>query len=89
MRQVLLPNDLRLAVEAFDEALGLLPPEAYELQPYTVRQLIAAYVIDAALSGVRDLAHLRDGALEYIRSTVAKGLLVSCSPNMDEPLHST
>ena len=73
LRQVRLPNDLRLAAEAYDKALGSLPPEAYELQPYTVRRMVAAYVIDAALSGVRDLARLRDGALEYVRSTAAKG----------------
>ena len=72
MPQVLLPNDLRLAGEAYDKALGSLPPEAFELQPYTVRRLVAIYVIDAALSGVRDLARLREGALEYVRSTVAK-----------------
>ena len=73
MSQVLLPNDLRLAGEAYDKALGSLPPEAFELQPYTVRRLVALYVIDAALGGVRDLARLHEGALEYVRSTVAKG----------------
>jgi hypothetical protein len=72
MSQVLLPNDLRLAGEAYDKALGSLPPEAFELQPYTVRRLVALYVIDAALGGVRDLARLREGALEYVRSTVAR-----------------
>jgi hypothetical protein len=73
MPQVLLPNDLNLAAEAYDKALGSLPPEAFELQPYTVRRLVAIHVIDAALSGVRDPARLREGALEYVRSTVAKG----------------
>ena len=38
MSQVLLPNDLRLAGEAYDKALGSLPPEAFELQPYAVRR---------------------------------------------------
>ncbi len=73
MPQVLLPNDLNLAAEAYDEALGSLPPEAFELQPYTVRRMVAVYVIDAALSGVRDITRLREGALEYVRFTVAKG----------------
>jgi len=73
MPQVLLPNDLNPAAEAYDKALGLLPPEPFELQPYTVRRLVAIHVIDAALSGVRDIARLREGALEYVRSTVAKG----------------
>jgi hypothetical protein len=73
MPQVLLPNDLNLAAEAYDKALRSLPPEAFELQPYTVCRLVAIHVIDAALSGVRDPARLREGALEYVRSTVAKG----------------
>ena len=73
MSQALLPNDLRLAGEAYDKALGSLPPEAFELQPYAVRRMVAVYVIDAVLSGVRDVARLREGALEYVSSTVAKG----------------
>src|ERR671913_109181 len=88
MPQVLLPNDLRLAAEAYDKALGSLPPEAYELQPYTVRRLVAIHVIDAALSGVRDPARLREGALEYVRSTAANGLLVSGSVSADQPPQS-
>jgi hypothetical protein len=75
MPQVLLPNDLNLAAEAYDKALRSLPPEAFELQPYTVRRLVAIHVIDAALSGVRDPARLRDGALEYVSSRARK----SCS----------
>ena len=70
--EVLLPNDLSLAAEAYDKALGSLPPEAFELQPYAVRRMVAVYVIDEVLSGVRDLARLHEGALEYVRSTVAK-----------------
>ena len=73
MPQVLLPDDLRLVVEAYDKALGLLPAEAFELQPYTVRHMVAVYVIDAALSGVRDPTRLRDGALEYVSSRARKG----------------
>jgi len=73
MLQVLLPNELNLAAEAYDKALGSLPPEAFELQPYTVRRLVAIHVIYAALSGVRDPARLRDGALEYVRSRARKG----------------
>ena len=73
MSQVLLPNELRLAAEAYEKALRSLPPEAFELQPYTVRRLVAIYVIDAALSGMHDVARLHDGALAYLRSIVAKG----------------
>jgi hypothetical protein len=72
MSQVLSPNDLRLAAEAYDKALSSLPPEACELQPYAARRMIAIDVIDAALSGVHDPVRLRDGALEYIRSALAK-----------------
>ncbi len=64
--QVLSPDDLRIAADAFEEALQLLPPEAHELEPYTARQLLARYVIDNALSGVRDPIRLRDGALDYV-----------------------
>ena len=41
------------------------------------------------LSGVRDLARLRDGALEYVRSTAVKELLVSGSLSVDVPFRST
>ena len=73
MPQVLLPNDLNLAADAYDKALRSLPPEVFELQPYTVRRLVAIHVIDAALSGLRDIARLRERALEYVSSAVAKG----------------
>ena len=54
-KDVLSPDDLRDAAEAFDEALRALPESAHDLKPYTARQLVARYVIDKALSGVRDL----------------------------------
>ena len=73
MSQVLIPADLRLVAEAYDKALSSLPAEAYELLPYEARRLVAVHVIDAALSGERDPVRLRDGALEYVRSTAAKG----------------
>jgi hypothetical protein len=73
MSQARAPNDLRLAAEAYDKALSSLPAEAYERQPYEARRLIAIHVIDAALSGERDPVRLRDGVLEYVRSTVTKG----------------
>jgi hypothetical protein len=64
--KVLSPDDLRLAADAFDQALQALPAEAHDLKPYTARQLLARYVIDRALSGVRDPVRMRDGALAYI-----------------------
>ena len=66
MPQTLLPDDLRLAAEAYDQALTSLPPEAYPLKPYSVRRLLALHVMDEALGGVRDPALLRDGALTYL-----------------------
>jgi hypothetical protein len=35
--------------------------------------MVAVYVIDAVLSGVRDPVCLRDRALEYVRAAAAKG----------------
>ena len=70
--EVLSPDDLRLAADAFDDALRSLPPEAHELKPYTARQLLARYVIDKALSGVRDPICMRDGALAYIGLAAAR-----------------
>jgi hypothetical protein len=71
MQQVLFPDDLRLTAEAFDKALGLLS-EAFDLQTATVRRLVALQVIDAALSGERDPARLRDKALACVHSVVGE-----------------
>ena len=70
--EVLSPDDLRLAADAFEDALRSLPPEAHELKPYTARQLLARYVIDRALSGVRDPVRIREGALAYIGLAAAR-----------------
>ena len=71
MPQTLLPDDLRLVAEAFDEAVNLLPPEAYKLNCHAVRRLPALHVMDEALGGVRDPALLRDGALTYLSLVAA------------------
>jgi hypothetical protein len=73
MPQVLSPDDLRLAAEAYDKALGSLPPETFELQPYAVRRMVAVSIMDAVLSGVHDVARLHDEALASVSSTVAIG----------------
>jgi hypothetical protein len=70
--QALWPDDLRVAADAFEEALEHLPTEAYDLKPYTARQLLARYIVDAALSGIGDAAALRDGAIEYVSRAAAK-----------------
>ena len=71
MPQVLPPTDLRLVAEAYNTALSSLPAEAYELQPYEARRLVAIYVIDAALGGERNPVRLREGALKVVCSAVA------------------
>jgi hypothetical protein len=71
--QVLSPDELRLAAEAYDKALRSLPPEAFELQPYAVRRMVAVSIMDAVLSGVHDVARLHDEALTSVSSTVASG----------------
>jgi hypothetical protein len=70
--QALSPDDLRLAAGAFEEALASLPAEAADLQPYTARQLVARYVIETALGGLRDPILLRDGALEFVTLAAAR-----------------
>src|SRR3712207_6101748 len=64
--QVLSPDDLRLAADAFDAALQSLPAQVNELAPYTARRLLARYVIEKALSGVLDPIRLRDEALAAV-----------------------
>jgi hypothetical protein len=63
---VLSPDDLRLAAEAFDEALQSLPEQACEMKPYTARQLLARYIMEKTLDGQRDLVRLREGALSFL-----------------------
>jgi hypothetical protein len=64
--QALCPDDLRIAADAFEAALQALPAAAHELSPYTARQLLARYVMEKALGGVRDPIRLRDGALAHL-----------------------
>jgi hypothetical protein len=63
---VLSPDALRLAADAFEEALQSLPEQARELRPYTARQLLARYIMEKTLGGQRDLVRLREGALAYL-----------------------
>jgi hypothetical protein len=69
--QMLSPEELRRAAEAFEAALASLPEQACELQPYTARQLLARYVMERALQGQRDLASLRDEALGALATATA------------------
>jgi hypothetical protein len=70
--QSLWPEDLRVAANAFEQALRALPPEAHELGPHRARQLVARYVMDKTLNGVRDPVRLRDGALQYVTLIASK-----------------
>ena len=71
--QVLGPDDLRLAADAFEAALHSLDESTCEAPPHMTRRLLAQYVIEHALTGQRDLDALRDGALGYVKSiTVAQ-----------------
>jgi len=64
--QALGPEDLRLAVDAFEAALHGLDESTCETSPHTIRRLLAQYVIERALNGERELKALRDGALAYV-----------------------
>jgi hypothetical protein len=73
---VLQPEDLRVVAHAFEDALQKLPEAAFDLKPFTVRQLVARYVIERALAGEREFSRLRDGALQAIG-------LIAAGPRQD------
>ena len=66
--QVLGPDDLRLAADAFEAALLSIHESTCETPAHTTRRLLAHYVIEHALTGERDFEALRDGALSYVKS---------------------
>ena len=66
--QVLGPDDLRLAADAFEAALLSIHESTCETAAHTIRRRLAEYVIEQALTGERDFDALRDGALGYVRS---------------------
>jgi len=70
--QVLGPNDLRLAANAFEAALQSLDESACEVAPHAARQLLARYIIENALSGRRDPNQLCEGALLYLKLAASK-----------------
>src|SRR5689334_18459590 len=67
-KQVISPDDLRVAADAFEAALLSLPEDRYDL----ARHLLARYVIEHALAGQRDFTRLRDGALDFVRREASK-----------------
>jgi len=60
---ILAPDDLRMAADAFDAALRALDEISCPYEPHTARQIIARYIIERALAGERDPAKLGAGAL--------------------------
>jgi hypothetical protein len=68
---VLGPDDLQLAAEAFQAALYSLDEARADIHPYTARQLVARSVIHQAFKGQRDLDKLRDGALACLAAARA------------------
>jgi hypothetical protein len=64
--EVLGPDDLHLASDAFEAALRSVDQATTDVHPYTVRQVLARYIIHQAMRGQRDWDHLREGALAYL-----------------------
>ena len=62
-QNILAPDDLRMAADAFDAALRALSEIGCPYEPHTARQIIARYIIERALDGERDAAKLGAGAL--------------------------
>ena len=74
---ILGPDDLRLASDAFEAALCSVNETTTDIHPYTVRQVLARFIINEALRGQRDLQRLRDGALAYLAQHLAPTLSVA------------
>jgi hypothetical protein len=70
-REVLGPNDLRLAADAFEAALQTINESTCTRPAHVTRRLLARYVMERALSGERQVSALRDGALAYVTAQTA------------------
>lgn len=66
-RQVLGPEDLRRAADAFEMALHALDEATCAMNPYLTRQMLARLIIERALSGDQDPAQMCASALEELR----------------------
>ena len=69
--RVLGPDDLRIAADAFEDALKSMHEDDCEVSPHTARQMLARYIVEKALAGERDRGRLRDGALDVLRTAGA------------------
>ena len=63
-KDVLAPEDIRVAASAFESTLTLLDSAD---QPESARETVARYIIERTLQGERDPIRLRNGALAYLR----------------------
>jgi hypothetical protein len=77
--QFLTPTDLKAAADAFEDALRALPEAAFDLKPFTARQLLARHVMERALAGERDVGRLRASALRAVSLAAAKQ--AACQPS--------
>ena len=68
-RDVLAPEDIRIAASAFDSALVSLNGAAQES---STREAVARYIMQKTLQGERDPIRLRDGALAQFRKPAPK-----------------
>jgi hypothetical protein len=71
-RDILGPDDLRLAADAFEAALHAIDEGTCETSAHVTRRLLARYVIERALGGEREVAALCDGALAYVSTQAAE-----------------
>jgi len=60
------PDELHIASEAFEAALGAVVGPLGAMPPERVRDILAKYISERALMGERDPETLRDGALECL-----------------------
>jgi hypothetical protein len=64
-RNILGPEDLRLASDVFEAALGEVGES--DLHPYTIRKNLAQTVMQQVFAGERDPHRLHDQALDNLR----------------------
>jgi len=61
------PDELHIATDAFDAALGAVAGSMATMAPARVRDILAKYIAERALMGERDAKTLRDGAVDCLR----------------------
>lgn len=69
-RNILGPEELRLAGEAFEAALAEVGES--DLHPYEIRKSLAQHIMQKIFAGERDAQQLHDGALARMRALEAQ-----------------